>query len=211
MKNNVSQEELMLMCQLRSKGIPLDEEVLEAMQDASRRPHIYQTGTVVENTIFDLHSGGTGYMLSIAIHNDSNRIVSPHEYRLEMLWFEPEFRWLEDPWRKEPREYAYSFPKPRWAPFEREVVLNHRLGRNGRINPDGWLEGLLLGVGREPIPEKYHARQRLQTRLLVFDGRGNRFETDLNLLVDRSVQLNRHHREEKLTRRYRNGKEVMVP
>ena len=46
-------------------------------------------------------------------------------------------------------EYTYSFPEHGPAGFHRDVVLNHRLGRDGRLNPDGWLEGLLLGLGRE--------------------------------------------------------------
>src|SRR5712692_1331055 len=185
MIKKTSPEELALAFQLRGAGIPLDAEVLKAMEAACRGLAIYQDPIIISTGIFDLYSGGTGYMLSIFIHNDAPRNVWLHEFRLEIPWWEPEFRWLEDPMRKVPREYIYSLPPPGVEGFDRDVVLNHRLRRNGRISPDGWLEGLLLGVGQEPMPSGYRDRQTLNMRLSVFDERGNRFEADIKFLVDR--------------------------
>lgn len=212
MKNKMSQEEVVLASQLRRRGIPLDEKVVERMQATWRRLSISQTGTCLENAVFDLDSGETGYMLSVVIYNNSNQVVSAYEFLLEMLWFEPEFHWLEDPWRKVPREYAYSFPKHGPAGFERDVVLNHCLGRKGRINPGGDpLDGLLLGVGQQAIPEEYHHGQWLQTRLFVFDQRGNRYQENVRLFVDRRAQLYRRQRQEKLAGRYKSDHGITVP
>ncbi len=187
MTRKLSEEELLLASQLPGAGIPLDGEVLEGMQTAGRGLSIFQTGTIADTRIFDLDSGQMALMLLIAICNDSPRIVWIHEYRVEIPWWEPHFRWLEDPARKIPREYTYSVPSLGPAGFDRDDVLNHRLRRNGRLNPDGWLEGLLLGVGQEPIPSNYLDRQPLVLRLWVFDEQGNRFGADVKLLVDRSA------------------------
>ncbi len=198
MNNKVSQEELVLLSQLRSRGIPLDEEVLEAMQAACRGLSIYETGVGPENTICDLIAGGMALMASVAICNDSPRNVCIREFRPDIPWFEPRFRWLPYPLGKVPRQYTYSLPDPWAAGFEPDDVLNHRVGRRGKLLPGDCIEGLLLGVGQEPMPSHYRDRQTLVMRLWVIDSRGNRFPADIKLLVDRGAQL---YRERKLRER----------
>ncbi len=188
MKNRVSNEELKLLGNLQREGVPFDGEVLEDLKAASRGLSIYQTGSILENTVFDLNFGGSGYMISLVIANDADTVICPHEFRLEIPWHEPQFRWLEDPSRKSPREYTYSFPRRGPEGFERSVVLNHRLGRKGKLNPGGELDGLLLGVGQAPIPDEYSDRRGLLTRLSIFDERGNCYESDVELLVIRERQ-----------------------
>jgi hypothetical protein len=181
----VAQEELQLLSALRDAQIPLDDEVTEGMKVASRALSIYQTGSVNENDIFELDFGGTGFMLSIAICNDSNRIISLQAFHLAMPWPETDFRWLEDPLRSVPREYTYSFFEGGPVAFEREVVLNHRLGRRGRLCPGDSFEGLLLGMGQLPIPDKHRDGQGLRTQLSIFDGQGNRYELNAQFRVSR--------------------------
>jgi hypothetical protein len=192
MKNKISEEELKFFSKLRRGGVHLDEAVVEAMKAASRELAIHQSGTLNENTVFDLEFGITGYLLSVAICNDSKRIIRPREIRLEMAWPEPQFRWVEDPSRKIPKEFTYSFPPGGPEGFERMDVLNHRLGGKGRLCPGDCLEGLLLGVGQEPIPEIYDDRQVLRSRLFIFDEQGNRYESPVKLAVSRRGQLRRH-------------------
>ena len=184
----LSEKEFLLFSQLRAAGIPLDEEVLEAMKAAPRGLSLFQIGTALESGTFDLIPGGTAYMLSVAICNDSNRVVWLHDFRLKIPWSEPRFNWLEDPLRKVPREFIYSFPNGGPIGFDRDVVLNHRIGREDKLYPGDCREGLLLGVGQERAPVEYRDRQRLQTRLSVFDERGNRYDLDLNLLMSREKQ-----------------------
>jgi len=199
MTNKTSEEEILFFSQLRRGGIPLDEEVLEEMKAASRGLSIYQTGTTIENVVFDLNFAGSGYILSIAVYDDANRIIQPREFRLKMIWPEPHFRWLEDPLAKVPREFTYDFPPHGPKGFEREVLLNHRLGGKGRLCPGGdCLDGFLLGVGQEPIPDGHRDRQMLQTRLSIFDERGNRYESGVKLLVSREEQHRRRQATEKL-------------
>ena len=180
-------KEFALVSQLQDEGIPFDGEVLEEMRAAYDGLELFQDPMDIETGVRDLDSGGTGYMLSIAIHNKSQRSIRLHEPRLKIPWRESEFHWIEDPRRKAPREYTYSFPDPGPTGFERDAVLNHRFGRrDSRLGPDGWIEGLLLGVGREPIPEEYRDRQRLNMLLSICDGRGNEYEHSVAFLVSRS-------------------------
>jgi hypothetical protein len=188
MESDIMREELRLATQLNKQGIPLDPEVLKSMEADCAGLLIYQSGTIAENTVFDLDSGGAGFMLSVAIYKEAKRILYPVEYRLELPWPETQFRWLEDPWRKIPWEHAYSFPKPGPEGFEREVVLNHRCGRQGRILPGGCLEGLLLGVGQSPVPNHYENRQRIELPFAVLDQRGGRSELVVELCVGRRAR-----------------------
>ena len=185
MNNKLSAQEILLTSQLSGAGIPLDEEALEDMQAACRGLSMFQTGTICETRIFDLDSGGMALMASLAICNDSRRNVWLQEFRVDIPWWEPHFQWLEDPARKAPREFAYSFPPLGPTGFERDIVLNHRRRRNGFLGPGDYIEGLLLGVGQEPIPSNYRNRQPLDMRVWVFDERGNRFGSDVKFLVTR--------------------------
>jgi hypothetical protein len=186
MKYKLSEDELGLLSDLQGRNIPLDEEVLEDIRGGSRGLSIYEAGgSVLESSVFDLDSGGSGLISTVAIHNDSNRPIWVHEFRLGKLWHDAQFRWLDDPSRTSPRTYSYSFPSPGPEAFEREAVLNHRVGRAGRLNPGGWLEGLLLGTAQTRMPDEWRDRQMLLTRLLVYDGRGRQYSSDLSLFVCR--------------------------
>jgi hypothetical protein len=183
----MSLEALALARQLRDAGIPLDGEVIEeAANRTCSRLSVFQNSNFVETNVFDLESGGTGYMLSVMVHNESDQVVQLQAFRLEIPWWENSFRWLQDPFRESPRQYTYSYPAPGPAGFERDIVLNHRLGDQGRIMPDDWMEGLLLGVGDEPIPEELSDRRRVRIPLSIFDGRGNRYHLDARFYVSRA-------------------------
>jgi hypothetical protein len=187
MNKKLSDEELGALLDLERGGVPLDRGVLEDLKAASRGLSAYQTGTVLENTIFDLDSGGSGYILSIAICNDSERPIRLHEFGLRMLWHEPAFRWLDDPSRESPRESGYSFARPGPVGFERGIVLNHCVG--SQLNPGDPLEGLLLGTGQAPIPEEYRDRQRLQMGLSISGSQGHSCATQLNFYVSRPGRI----------------------
>jgi hypothetical protein len=181
------------MTQILASGIPLDDEVMEHLRASCRGLSVSQTGTLLENTIFDLEHGGTGYIVSIAIDNTSTKTVRIDQYRLEQPWPESGFHWLEDPRKMIPRENTYSFPQYGPEGLERECVLNHRIGRHGRLLPGDYIEGLLCGVGQACIPKEYYHRQRLPIRLSVFDGRGQETDLLMDIIVNREIQI-RHQR-----------------
>ena len=208
LKKRVSQEDLQGFSELRRAEIPLDEAVVEEIETASRGLVLLDSGNAAENCVFDLYSGGTGYMLAAAIWNVSKRIHWAHEGRLELLWPESDFRWLENPLGKIPREYSYSFPPPGPEGFDPADVLNHRLRDGCRLYPDpkDCLEGLLLGVGQSPIPDHYVERQGLKMRLSIYDERGIRYATHVILRVRREQR--RGHQQAKGS--LRRGRELFA-
>jgi hypothetical protein len=134
MTKTMTPRELYKACKaLRRGGIPLDDVVVQSMKAACRGLRVYQTGTEIDSNIFDLNPHGAGYILSIAICNDSDRIIWPVACRLETPWDEARLRWLDDPLRRVPKEHSYSFPAAGVCGFEREVVLNHLLNRKIRL------------------------------------------------------------------------------
>ena len=143
-------------------------------------------GSVADNCVFDLQFGGAGYILSVTIRNESDRVVWLHEIRLEYPWDELQFRWLEYPVSKRPREYTYDFRLYEPISFAPETVLNHRIGRKGKLLPGDDFEGLLLGIGQSPIPNAYSNRQSIQSRLSIFDERATRYDLDVRLIVNRN-------------------------
>jgi hypothetical protein len=159
------------------------------VERVSRGLSLFQTGDPAQNCVFDLDRGGWGCTLAIAICNDSDRVIRVQSYRLEVPTFEWNFDWLEDPLRKSPRGYSYSFPPPGPVEFHREVVLNHRIGRKGRLNPGDSFEGLLLGKGQACLPDNFRDRQRMITKLAIFDGRGVCYELEMTLCVRRQVRI----------------------
>jgi hypothetical protein len=183
-----SPADLLRMEQLLASGIPLDEGVVSDLRASCQGLSLYQTGAVVENELFDLAFGGFGLLISVSVGNDSPGTIHISQYRLEPPWPESDFRWLEDPRKKVPRERNYSFPQYGPEGLERECVLNHRVDRQGRLLPGECIEGFLCGVGQVCIPHEYQHRQRLSLRLSVFDGRGRLSSIINNVIVNRRIK-----------------------
>jgi hypothetical protein len=189
MDKKLSNEELRQLRLLQNQGIPFDPQVVNDWERASRGLSLFQTGDPAQNRVFDLDRGGWGCTLAIAIQNDSDRVICVQQYRLEVPTFEGNFDWLEDPLRRSPRGYSYSFPPPGTVGLDREDVLNHRIGSKGRLNPGDSLEGLLLGKGQACLPDTFRDRQQMPAKLTIFDGRGGCYELKVTLCVNRQVRI----------------------
>jgi hypothetical protein len=191
----VTQEELRRLFELRARGIPLDEDLLQEMEEGCRGLELYQSPIILDTSVFDLPDGGAGFILGLWMHNGSNRVIRVQEYRLAIPWHPLEFHWLEKPWASRPRQDQYLFPSRQVAGFDPTVVLNHRLGRAGQLLAGDDLEGFLLGVQPESIPSEYKDRQRVQMQLSIFDQRAQPYELNMQFLVSRERQ--RQHNESK--------------
>ncbi|MGB9402105.1 MAG: hypothetical protein WCA98_01100 [Candidatus Acidiferrales bacterium] len=189
MCNCFAQSELIRFSELRNAGIPLDEEVVLVATAASRGLLLYP---VAPSQIIELEWGGAGYLLGIGIRNESNRIMSPHAYRLEMPWEEEQIGWIEPCSRRAPPGKIYTW-QGKGPGYPASEVLNHRLGAKGRLFPGDCLEGWLLGAGHAAIPGAYRDRERVRTRLTVFGGRGNRYAMDVKFTVHRKALVKRQH------------------
>lgn len=177
------QDDLAIISQLRAASIPLDEEVVRAATAAGRGLSLYGLGP---GRIIELYRGGAGYCLFVGLRNNSERIISPHAYRLKLPWEEERFGWLEPCRRGRPTRNIYVWPDEGPHGFAAGEVLNNRLGPKGRLFPGDRLEGFLLGVGDGAIPENYRNGERARATLTVFDARGNRSETIVKLVMEKS-------------------------
>jgi hypothetical protein len=139
--------------------------------------------------IFDAEFGGTVLNIHVVICNDSLRVIRMNQCRVELPWCDPDFGLLEDPFRKVPREGMYWSPKAPTLRFEREAVLNHRFGRQGRLNPGDSLDGFILGEGPQAIPVHYHNREGVDVQLAIVDERGKTYQASVRTMLDRSKQL----------------------
>jgi hypothetical protein len=177
--------------ELQALGVPLDGAILERLRTAELGLQIQVFQSAIDCTIFDAQLGGTFLMIHVVISNDSPRVIRLNQCRIELPWHDTEFRLLEDPWRKMPREDCYSSPKVPTLSFEREAVLNHRFGHQGRLNPGDSLDGMILGVGSQGIPDKYHHRQGVDVQLVIIDEQGKMYQESARVMLNRSEQLKR--------------------
>ena len=186
-----------LVRQLIAAGCPLEieEDALDSAHSAGSGLLIHQVGGVTESLVFDLDDGGTGYILSVAIINRLPRSVCVQDFHLELPWDDPHFRWLEDPPAGAPQRYLYCFPGTRALEFERDVVINGCRWKRTKawLQPGRCIEGLLLGTGREPIPDQYKHGSFVDMELSVFGQAGSCFSSTVSVWVKRtrrSVKLN---------------------
>lgn len=163
---------------------------------------ITPTGLVVEqvpemfvNTIFDLADGGTGYLLELLIRNELDRSTYIHGFQIETPWGRARIALLPDSSKSVPRYYDYTFPGGTLG-FDRSLVINSIFSGHGRLNPGDEIEGLLLGVDEEPLPDEYPDNGRVVVKLSIFDERGNRFTSKFRLCVDRSALRARERKKE---------------
>ena len=185
MCKGVSQADLILFSELRVAGIPLDDEVVRSLKAAGGGLRVCQSANYCESYVKDLESGGTGYVLSVVIYNESDRIVRPCAYRLIPLSNERDFRWLEASSHGAEPKFFYRLPGETSGGFGPDKVLNHRLDGRYSLYPGDSLEGLLLGAGQVSIPTEYRDQQLAFTTLTIFDQRGIRCDTKVNLLMNR--------------------------
>jgi hypothetical protein len=177
--------------ELQRLGVLLDGEVLERMRAASPELDIQVSDEFYETTILDAEFGGTFVMIRTVICNVSSRIIWLDKCRIDLPWHDPDFRLLEAQRRRVPGKSIYLSPREPLHRFDYNEVLNHRFGRQGKLNPGDSLDGLILGVGSEAIPYHYQDGQRVDVKLTIWDGRGKLYLNKTRVVMDRSNQLRR--------------------
>jgi hypothetical protein len=171
-------KELALARDLRDRGAPFDEDEFETMEEDCLGLSILQNCDV-PSSVFDLPSGGAGYLFSAVIYNESKRkILSPRIVTFDGPPWEERVLLLPEPKQKKP----YCFPD---LPdiFEREAVLNHIIGRKHILAPGAFIDGLLLAVGRNDIPLKYRGGWS-NSPVTLFDQNGRCQQKIFRLLIE---------------------------
>jgi hypothetical protein len=172
---------------LRERGIPVDEDELSSMEAIAGGMVIWQTGTAPESSTWELESGGTAFIVRLMIENRSDQPLALVRAVMEPPWHEPHgVRLLKDPGPKRTRPSLYEFPGRRLCPMEREVVFNHRIGRNRPLMPRESFDGFLLAVGEMPMPPEYCDRARIEINVTLIDQHNMVCEELFNLMACRA-------------------------
>jgi hypothetical protein len=186
MKEKGNGSDVALARRIRSAGIPIyvKEDDGPVPQIPSNGLIVYQTGGVIESRAFDFH-GSAAYILRVVI---TSRLPQFAISRFDLeLPYGGMVDWLPDPLEFDPALKAYAFRGKYPLVFERNKVLNHFADvRRVHVRGDS-LEGVLLGIGTEPIPFFKHGAM-IPGFLTVFDQFARECRSPVSLYADRDEQ-----------------------
>jgi hypothetical protein len=164
---------------LLANGVPL--QIHRDDEDAGLL--MRQIGALPESCAFDLKDGRSGYVVNTTI-TVTQEVFTIAGITLELPWTDPELLLIEDPIKSGARYNHYWFPGNDTLAFERVAVINHFVRRLFRRRKT--IEGLLLLVGSEPIPDAFVHGVLFPASVIVLDQYGNPYESEVDLWTDRS-------------------------
>jgi hypothetical protein len=171
--------------QLRAGGI-----ALEIPEDDWKDPIpesgliIRQCGGLLENSVFDMRSGATGYAVSLGL-TISKSSFALAAFDLELPW-EAKLLFLEDPDERSKQD-LYEFPNG--DKYPRDVVINHYADIRRILRRGHSIEGFLLGSSFESIPDRYVHGTEIPAVVKVFDQFNACYRKGILLWADRSHKL----------------------
>jgi hypothetical protein len=176
---------------IRSAGRPIhipedDGEVGYIPSDALR---VSQTGAVIESAAFDW-GAGTGFKIQLLVTSRVARFAVSH-IELKLPWKQGYFYWLEDPDVIDGPSRCYRFSGNQNLEFERNFVLNHRLKVTRPFSAGESAEGLLLGLGSEPIPEVFSHGRMIPAFVDIYDQFARKCLVPVELWADRTARNTR--------------------
>lgn len=149
---------------------------------------ICQVGGEFTNRAFDLNPPGTGYMLDLEIASNVRGLLVVRYFTLELPWEAPQFSWLPDPAESGTKKDPYVIPGTGGLEFPRKLVINHRTSAQGRLRRRDILDGLLLGMSFESIPDCFRHGAMVDATLCIVDQLERRYPSKITLWVDRSAK-----------------------
>jgi len=192
MKKKTQEEELAVARRLRDLGIPLEleDDGSDSIRPARFGLLINQVGSDRETRAFELDCGGTGYTLNLEITSNAPGLVVIRYFRLDLPWQDPQFHWLDDPADRGTKSDLYVVADREFE-CPRDRVINHRTGARGKLSRGDILDGLLLGVGFEPIPDCFRHGSSVDAMLSIVDQFGRSHSSEVSLWIERSVSRDR--------------------
>jgi hypothetical protein len=175
---------------IRSAGraihIPEDDGEVRYIPSGALR--VYQTGGIIESTAFDL-GAGTGFAINLVVTSRVSGIAVSY-IELELPWEHTHVQWLEDPKVIDGSSRCYRFfgDQNQTLEFQRNLVLNHRLKRTQRFSAGESAEGLLLGLGSEPIPEEHAHGKMIPAFVVIYDQFARMCRVPVELWADRTAR-----------------------
>lgn len=146
---------------------------------------VYQTGGRSETRAFNFY-GNAAYVLNLII-----TINLPHfaisSFGLELPW-ETYVWWLDEPDEVAGRETTYRFDRSYPLEFPKSQVLNHFADVQRTWSRGKSLEGHLLGIGNEPIPDQFQQGAMIPAFLIIYDQLEQEYRSPISFWTDRNLQ-----------------------
>jgi hypothetical protein len=169
--------------ELADQGSLVDLSAAGTKKDEPTGIEIEQVGGVLESSIFELRGGLTGYMVCVAVTNQTSQTIYCRDVELRVFWEDSLFQWMLDP-RETRGSERYRFPGRGSPELPRDQVINHVLLEGGALTPKHPLEGWLLATGR-PMPENVRNRQTLDATLAIYASNRIEYTETIRLWTER--------------------------
>jgi hypothetical protein len=175
--------------QMMRLGVPIDVTTAEltAGQPAEKLRIDHQIGAV-ETLMFDLDTGGTGYILSLSL-TVLRAPFAIEAFTLALPWDQRPVIWLADPAETIGPDSPYRFPGTQSLVIPRDEVINHYADAGRNLRPGKRIEGVLLGYGFDDIRECFVHGSETVGRLGIVDQFGVQHSAEINFWIDRSTKL----------------------
>jgi hypothetical protein len=131
----------------------------------------------------------TEYVLDVRITNHSYAALRISMIELLLPWERASFMWIGESERgNEKRRMVYGLPSGR--EFSTDVVLNPRDNKSLLLEPEGYVEGVLLGWSMDwRIPEECAHGSAVSVQLVSVDQWGRSHPATVELEVDWSAMI----------------------
>jgi hypothetical protein len=150
---------------------------------------VRQNGGRTESRAFDFYDVA-GYIVSVTMTIKLPRFAIAG-FDLSLPW-QSYVWWLADPRDRVAHTPVYRFGRDYILEYNRLQVLNH-LADVRRVRSRGEsLQGYLLGIGNDPIPEQFEQGAIIPAFLIVYDQYGEGHRSPLSLWTDRTGRYFQH-------------------
>src|SRR5260370_39262064 len=113
---------------------------------------IIKSGRNLTNRVFTTEGGPAGITMEVKIINDSLKPGTIRGYELQLLWNDPDWRWVYDPIEIGCGTRTYKIPGT-YLEYPRDMIINHRTFKEGIFPPVEVIEGMMMGSVQTPRPE----------------------------------------------------------
>jgi hypothetical protein len=179
-KNAVDQT---LIRRLRAAGCPMpgdwEDDPQPDLTIAVSRPEVTRAHCM---------RGWVEYVFAILIRNLSYEGLKVEKFDCCFDW-PTRLTWLGDPRIYSPEKQVYRLPGS-GREFPYEMVLNHRTGRLGNINPGETLEGICLAFREcRGLPDECFVGSVIQAELSIVDQHGREHVSEIKVEVDLTATI----------------------
>ncbi len=152
---------------------------------------VSQNGGRTESRAFEFY-GAAAYIANVTITIKLPRFAISG-FDLSLPW-QSYVWWLADPRDRAARPPVYRFDRDYILEYNRDQVLN-QVADVRRLRSQGEsLQGYLLGIGNDPIPEQFNQGAIIPAFLIVYDQYGDGHRSPLSLWTDRTGRYFRRAR-----------------